>query len=711
MSPEQARGKSVDKRADIWTFGAVLYEMLTGIRPFAGDDVSQTLARVIDRDPDWSMLPSDLPSSLDRFLRRCLEKNSKQRIRDIGDVLLAMEGAFESAAGGWVESTRAPRPRFWQRPLPALLTAVALLGLGGLAAWAVSRPAPAMRAVARFLIPLPLGQNFTFTGRHSVAISPDGNLIAYIANSSLWLRPVDRLEATRVPGTETEARSPFFSPDGQWVGFFADGQLKRAPVNGGAPGTLCAATIPYGVSWGEDDVIRFGQPDGIWQVPGRGGAPELLIAINEGQGHGPQLLPGGDWLLFTLRPEGTARWDDAEVVVESLSTGDRVVLFQGGRDARYVETGHLVYVAGGVILAVPFDLSSRTLTAAPAPVVEGVLTASDANTGAAHFAIARNGTLAHIPGEVGVASSERKLLWLNADGEEEPLGVTRRAYTALSVSPDGTRAAFEVADGDDDVWLSELARGTLAPLTRDPAYDGSPLWSPDGKRVIFASNRNGRAELLWKAADGTGTAEVLAGFDEAVAAVWPYSWSRDGATLVVQVETQETDHDVGIVRADGTGGFDPLLQTTASERNPVVSPNGRWLLYASDETGQLEVYVQRFPDLGGKRQVSTDFGHSAVWSPDGRAIIYARGGPPVDLVRVPVEVDDAEPPRLEFGLPDRFAAFTYYGRQGGHRYFDISQSDQRLLMIENTEGGSREVSGLHVVLNWTEELKERVPVD
>ena len=350
MSPEQARGKTVDRRADIWSFGVVLYEMLTGVRPFRGEDVSLTLASVMKSDVDVKTLPPDLPETLRTVLRRCLEKDPLQRIRDVGDLRLAMEGAFETTAGAPSEPIVAPTLRLWQRPAPVAVAVLASLAVGGVAVWSLTRPATPR--VARFPIPLAAEQDFSFLGRPSVAISPDGSHVVYAANRSLWLRPVDQLQAVQVPGTEEEARGPFFSADGQSIGFWASGQLKKVAVSGGAPVTIAdVPSNPSGASWGADDMILYQQPDGIMQVPGTSGTPELLIPAEGSEGmHGPQMLAGGEWVLFTVRAAGQASWDEAQIVAQSVMTGERTVLIDGGRDGRYLPTGHLVYGLGDVLV-------------------------------------------------------------------------------------------------------------------------------------------------------------------------------------------------------------------------------------------------------------------------------------------------------------------------------------------------------------------------
>ena len=459
MSPEQARGQAVDRRADVWAFAAVLFEMLSGRRVFDGRDVSETLAAVIKSEAPWEALPSDTPATVNTVLRRCLEKEPKHRIRDIGDVQLAMEGAFETTVGTQSEPEVAPQLQLWQRPIPLALAGLALLGLGGLAVWSLARPAP--QAVTRFEVPLRAGETFTGRGRHAVAASPDGREIVYATTDGLSLRSLDQVAPVLVAGTDGSAREPFFSADGQWIGFYAGGQLRKVATSGGAPVTLGEANNPWGVSWGTDDMILYGQgSDGIWRVPGTSGTPEVVITMEDGEfAHGPQVLPGDEWVLFTLRPAGVGLWDAAQIVMQSLVTGERVVLIEGGRDARYVETGHLVYALNGVVFAVAFDRDARQVLGGPVPLVEGV---RDTNvTGAVQFSVARNGSLVYVPGLAG-GGTVVSLVWVGRDGDEERIPAPPRAYDRPRVSPDGTRVAVDIADGDNtDVWIWDLARETL----------------------------------------------------------------------------------------------------------------------------------------------------------------------------------------------------------------------------------------------------------
>ena len=714
MSPEQASGKAVDKRADVWAFGVVLYEMLTGTRPFVGDDVSKTLAHVIAIDPDWSTLPKNVPPVLGTFLRGCLEKNQKQRVGDIRDMRLAMEGAFETTGSTPTEPGVGPALPVWQRPVAIAAAVLASLAVGGVAVWTLTRPGPPPAdPVVRFSVPLGAEQAFTPISRHLVALSPDGTQLVYQTDSQLYLRRLDQLEATAIPGTqEGDGRSPFISPDGEWIGFWAGGQLKKVAMSGGAAVTLGDVTNPWGVSWGADDMILVGQgPNGIWRVPGTGGTPEVVITIEDGeQAHGPQMLPGGEWVLFTLLPAGVNSWNEAHIVVQSLVTDERVVLIEGGRDARYVETGHLVYALNGVVFAVAFDRDARQVLGGPVPLVEGVRGSLSA-TGAVHFSVARNGSLIYVPGG---GSGERRLVWVDRRGEEEPLATRADNYVTLHLSPDGARAAVSILDGsgNSDVWVSDVVRGTLTRLTTDDAFDGRPLWHPDGRRVAFRSDRNGQPEVFWQAADGSGTAERLLTIDESVTDIVPYDWSPDGATLFVSATFRETGSDVGMVSIEGPGTWEPLIQTAARETWPTISPDGRWLAYASNETGSFEVYVQRFPELEGKQPISVGGGTLPHWSADGSELFYGRGGPPDAMMRVTIEGDEGDPPSLTVGTPERLLGWRYLLPGVGIRHYDVSPEGQRFLMI--TTGGSADagagIAEINVVLNWTQELLERVPI-
>jgi eukaryotic-like serine/threonine-protein kinase len=397
MSPEQARGKTVDKRSDIWAFGCVLYEMLTGRRAFGGEDVTETLAAVVKSEPAWDAVPDTVSPSVRTFLYRCLQKNVKQRLHDIADMRMALEGAFETAGR---QSVPVAQP-VWQRMLPFAVTAMLAILATGLAAWFLW-PSTEPPLVSRFDVVLPQGEQFRSTGRTVMAISPDGRQFVYNATGGLYLRTMGELPARLIPGTEELLTNPTFSPDGQSVAYFQDAQLKRIAISGGAPVVICAATNPFGVSWEADNSILFGQADGIMRVSANGGTPELAIRAEKGeQVHGPQMLPDGESVLFSVtRATSQARWGQADIVVQSLRTGQRTMMLKGGSDARYVPTGHLIYALEDGLFAVAFDANRREVQGGPVSIVEGVRRSAAAavNTGAANYGISSQGTLVYATG-------------------------------------------------------------------------------------------------------------------------------------------------------------------------------------------------------------------------------------------------------------------------------------------------------------------------
>ena len=712
MSPEQAKGQAVDKRSDIFAFGALLYEMLTGKRAFAGGDVSDTVAAVLRLEADWKALPKDVPPVLANFLRLCMHKEPRQRIHDVADVRLALEGVFEVSAAQVNATSMVPVPRprsVWQRAAPLLVTAVLAAALGGVAVWRLMPAGThALQPVTRFTLgPAGVGPQGGGAGRHVVVFSPQGTHLVYWAKNQLYLHSIDQLdEAIPIRGTEG-AREPFFSPDGQQVGFYSQGQLKRVSVSGGAPVTLGDAINPHGTSWGADGMIRYGQgPQGIWQVPAAGGTPEQLIGVEEGEkAHGPQLLPGGEWMLLTILPSGVGSWDQAHIVMQSLETGERIVLIEGGRDARYLSTGHLVYGLNAVLLAVPFDVGERRVTGGPAPLVEGVMDA-DIRTGAMHFSVSAHGSLVYLQGTSG---ENRMLLWMDREGREEPLPVDPLEYAYPRVSPDGTGIAVNISSsGALDVYVYELARDALTQLTFDPAGARYALWTPDSRRVVFYSSRDGGG-LFSKAVDGTGMVERLT---TSTAVQVPYSWSADGRTLVFeQTSSNPNESDVYVLSLDGEPTTTPLLQASAGEREPVVSPHGQWVAYTLWEGGRTDVYVRPYPNVeDGRWRVSTDGGISPLWSPDGRQLFFISQG---QAMAVPVETDPTfrpGTPKVMFDLPRYYRS----GRSRMYREWDIAPDGERFLLVnpgevEVTDAGTTEPQMI-VVQNWFEELKERVPV-
>ena len=701
MAPEQAKGLTVDKRADIWAYGAVLFEMLTGRKLFDAGDVSEMLASVLVKDPDISSIGSHVPAHIRSVVRQCLVKDPKERLRDIGDVRLAMKGTFETTVSAPTEPAVEPTLQVWQRPVSVLGAPLIAVLLTGFAVWTLTRPTPPPPGlVTRFPIALAADQTFSFPGRPLVAISPDGSQVVYVANRSLWLRSVDQLQAIQVSGTEEEARGPFFSADGQSIGFWAAGQLKKVSVNGGALVTLADVALnPSGPSWGADDMILYGQPEGIMQVSGASGTPELLIPVEEGEVHGPQMLPGGEWVLFTLAA-GQASWDEAQIVVQSATTGERIVLIDGGQDGRYLSTGHLVYLLNNVLFAVPFDIGARQVTGGPVPLVEGVRKAtSGLARGAAQFSVSTNGSLVYVPSSVG-GDNVVSLVWVGRDGDEERIPAPARAYDNPRVSPDGTRVAVDIADGDNtDVWIWDLARETLTQLTFDEGVDDVPLWTPDSARVVFSSSREGGG-LFWKAADGTGQVERL---KDGLAR--PYAWAADGRLIFEQA------FDIGVLTMEGERTVEMLLDAEFGETDPALSPDGRWLAYVSRETDTSLIYVQPFPNIDdGQWRVSPDFGVNPVWSPEGLDLFYL-GPSRVGLMVAQIETE----PTFTSRTPEPLFSFSSYAVLGPVRPFDLAPDGDRFIFrksgtAEQTSGDDP-FNGLIFVDNWFEELKARVPTD
>ena len=707
MAPEQAKGKVVDKRADVWAFGAVLYEMLAGQKPFTGKDVSDTLAAVLRIDADLDALPDATPPRVRQLLQACLQKEPKDRVRDIGDVSLAMDGTFDTPTPE-VSASALPQLRVWQRPVLLVPAGLALLAVGGLAVWGLTRPATEPQLVVRF--PIPLTGERDVGSLQVLTISPTGDRVAFAGSDGLWLRPLDQTDATLVSGSENAA-NPFFSPDGQWLGFWTpDGQLKRVSISGGAPAALGAVEPPRGASWGVDDTILFGQSDGIWQVLGTGGTPELVIPIEDGEAvYGPQLLPGDDQVLFTLRPAGTASWDQSQIVVEPLTNGERTVLIEGGRAARYLSTGHLLYVREGTPLAQVFDLDQLAIRGGPVPLVEDVRTAG-AVTGAAQFSLSSGGSLVYVTGS---GSGDEGLVWVDHEGHEEVLDVPAEDYGELRVSPDGTRVAAAIQRGEtSSIWTADVTRGTLSRVTSEAANEATPIWTPDGEQVVFTSDRDGGQGLYRKSADGTGEVEHLAAIDGA-RELQGGNWAPERSHLVFSLVQDATRLDIGVLSMEGERSWEPLLETETLEFAPVISPDGQWIAYVSNETGRFEVYVQRFPDLGERQQISTDGGVDPLWSPDGQELYYLglrTGAAPVDMHVVSIEPGAS----LSVGTPEVLFARRSFGRPPGpRRYHDIAPDGRRFLLrspLRAFEEGAVVLPQINVVLNWHEELLERVPI-
>ena len=721
MSPEQARGHAVDKRADIWAFGCVLYEMLTGQRVFDGQGVSETLARVLEREPDWARLPATLSPALRTYLKCCLQKDPRQRVQAIGDVRLALEGAFDTA----VPTTAPTVAAAWRRVTLVGVAAVVASGaiVGSLVWFAARRAEPVPPRVSRLQV-TPVGAaalSIDWNDR-DLAITPDGSRLIYVGNqgTQIFVRALDALAPVAVfKGGGISGL--FVSPDGRWIGFYDRlGMLKKVAVDGGPADTM--ATIDTsgssGATWGPDDTIITATNSvdtGLIRVSAAGGPLTVLTRPDRAQGEAdhfwPEMLPGGRAVLFTITSQ-TDGLEAAQVAVLDLQTGMRKILVRGGSHAHYVSSGpgsptrgerdggHLLYAAAGTLRAVPFDLARLETRGAPVTVVPDVATTI---RGGVNAVVAGDGTLAYVLGTV--EGTPRTLVWVDRQGRETPIPAQPRPYLLPAVSPDGTGVALFVNDQERDLWLWDLRRTTLTRLTSTPGVDVVHVWTPDSRRLIFTSERGGVRNLFWQAADGAGAAERLT---ESPNTQYPTGVSPDGRRLIFSEESPTTGNDVMALELDETRRVTPLVQSPFVERNGTVSPDGRWLAYEANDSGRFEIYVRPFPEVnGGRWQVSTSGGTRPIWTRSGQRQELFYVSPTGAIMGVEV----ARSPSWEATTPTLvvkegyFTNLNWWGRS-----YDVSPDGQRFLMIkEGGAEGTAAPASIIVVQHWIEELKRIVP--
>jgi eukaryotic-like serine/threonine-protein kinase len=701
MSPEQARAKAVDKRADIWAFGCVLYEMLTGRVAFQGEDVSEILASVIKADVNLDRLSADIHPRVREALSRCLQKDLKKRYPEITDARYEIGQALTDPSGVLVQPVTTVGLRKKLRTiLPWVAATVVLTAIiAGVAAWKLKPSEP--RQVMRSEYSLPEGQQFSNLTSSLLAVSPNGRQYVFVTAGGLYLRSLDEFNAKLIVGTETSPANPFFSPDGKWVGYFsvADSKLKKIAINGGAPVTLCDASSFAGGSWGPDDWILYAEYlKGIKRVSANSGIPEVIV---KGAGYHPQLLPDGKSVLFTFGA-GPNYGAPYKIVVQSLQSDERKELFAGD-NARYISTGHIVYVLGNNLFAVPFDLKTLKSTGGPFSVVEGIWRVSYDRT--PQYTVSDAGTLGYIPVTTTGAVAQRTLVWVDRNGQEEPLAAPPNGYFGPRISPDGTRVALNVAAAPyGDIWVWDLIHRTPIRLTfgGNNAY---PLWTPDGKRLAFWSFREGKYNAYWKSADGTGKDELL-GVPLASRIFVPADWADNGKTLVATGFHLDYMSGIGMLSMEGDRRFKFLLDEKYHESQPRISPDGRWMAYTSNESGKEDIYVRPFPDMNGRWQISTSGGNNPLWSRDGREIFYRNGNA---VMAVSVKTS----PTFIFETSRTLFQGTYVSsvNSPASRDFgtwDISPDGQRFLMLRESSAGSGPRK-INIVVNWLEELKQRVP--
>jgi eukaryotic-like serine/threonine-protein kinase len=699
MSPEQARGKTVDKRTDIWAFGCVLYEMLAGKATFRGQTVSDTIAAVLEREPDWQALPPATPAKIRDLLRRSLQKDSQRRLRDMGDARIEIEEALAApVVAEPTAATNSARAR-WVGALPWGVAFLLLVAVTGIVIWnRKSSPPISPVAVSRVAIALPPDQPLAgLEIGTAVALSPDGTRLVYAAHQGgiqqLYLRPLGGLEAKPIPGTEG-AVQPFFSSDGQWLGFFADGKLKKISVSGGEALSLGDANDPRGASWGSQGMIIFAptRNSALQKVSDAGGTPQPLTRFvkDESSHRWPEFLPSGEAVLFAAY-YGGGNWNNAQLSVQSVMTGERRDLAQGGTHPHYAPSGHLVYAQGGTLMAVPFDANRLVVTGAAVPVQEGVLQSTF--SGAAQYSFSATGSLVYVP--VSVQATQRRLVWVSRNGAEQPVAAPARAYRGPRISPDGQEVAVAIEGQETQVWLFNLSRDTLTRLTFQGNTNYNPVWTRDGKRIVFTSVGQG---LYWQPADGSGGLERLNEFGGS-----PNSWSPDGTLLAFEDGTFSTGRDIWVMHL-GDRKEEPFLRTPFNEGAAQFSPDGRWLVYASNESGRYEIYVQPYPGPGGKWQISTDGGEEPLWNSNGRELFYRSGN---KMIAVEITTQ----PSFSAGNPKVLFAGQYQPSPNPvpNANYDVSPDGQRFLMLKP---GGQEQAGptqINVVLNWFEELKQKVP--
>jgi serine/threonine protein kinase/Tol biopolymer transport system component len=695
MSPEQARGKPVDKRADIWAFGAVLWEMLTGRPLFAGETVSDLLAGVLAREPEWAQL-SEGARGVRVLLERCLEKDPRKRLRDIGDVRFEIEHLQE---GGPSPAAVTPRPRRGLR-LGVLLGLLAAATGGALLTRLLAPAGSEATAPLHLSITLPPSQQLNTSESPLIVFSPDGRslVVPVVENGNAMLveRRLDERSVRPIEGTEGGS-APFFSPDGKWLGFIAGGKLKKVAVEGGRPFVLADQEGTSGAAWGSDGHIVFARSysDGLFGIPADGGSPERLTTPDRAQGElghwWPQILPGGRTVLFTAfrTPLDTSR-----VEAVSLDTGQVRQVVDGGFFGRYVPSGHLLYVKGDRLFAVPFDPRKAAVVGPEKSVLDDVYAAQ--TDGSSPLDVSSDGTLAYVPGSV--ADAPRELVQVTRDGRWRPAIPETRRYRGVSVSPDGRFLATSIQGESQDIWTYSLERQTLSRLTTGPRTEFDPFWSRDGGTVFFVLDRppfeihriafgtSAEGEPLWKEKAELDT--VLCGL------------SADGHLAVYTVTDPGTRSDLWVRPVDGSEPARAFRNTPYRERYGTFSPDGRWMAYESDETGRPEVYVEAFPGPGERYQISAEGGTEPLWGRGSGEIFYSHG----DEMRV---VSARTGPRIELGKARTL--FTLAGRAAGNnaRSYDVSPDGRLVFMVRVPDADAPR--RIDVLTHWLDHLAREVP--
>jgi eukaryotic-like serine/threonine-protein kinase len=701
MSPEQLEGKEADARSDIFALGCVLYEMTMGKRAFDGKTTASIVAAILASEPKAiTAIHPAYPPALDRVVKTCLAKDPDERWQSAHDLKRELEWISQAAGEAVLWPVRTGGWRFGMLVAGVLLTTVVAVVTGIVILNRQSRPS--QQPLTRFSLTLPAGQRVPLLTWPALAVSSDGTEAVYTGgrgdSRQFYLRSMDRFEVTPLEGTEN-ANSPFFSPDGRWLGFFAEGKLKKISLRGGLPITLCDVADDRGASWSSDDTIIYvpNVTTGLMRIPASGGTPQPLTSPDTAKGERthrwPEVLPGGKAVVFTIGGlDSPDYFLDSKIAVKSLETGEIKILPVEGTFARYGPPGYLVFAQRGGLFAVRFDLKRLQVTGAPMRVLEDI--SMDPSTGAVHFSLSTR-SLTYVPG--GWSYSDLVLAWVDREGSVKQLPAPPRAYLNPHLSPDGKQVAFsDQMTRNAGIWLYDIARGSMMRLTYSSA-DTSPLWTPDGKRLVYMEEANRSFLIKSKPANGSGAEETLLAGQKYVQV--PESWSPDGKFLAYSANAQNTVRNIWILPFEGDRKPQPFIQSVFTNRTPRFSPDGHWIAYVSDESGRYEVYVQPFPGPGGKWQVSTDGGNWPVWARNGRELFYLNGS---KIMRVAVTTRPsfaAATPQIVADTPIQTS--DYYG---GNGEFDVSLDGRQFLFMKSREQNTLPAE-VRVVLNWAEELK------
>jgi serine/threonine-protein kinase len=721
MSPEQVQGLEVDHRSDIFSFGVLLFEMFTGQLPFKGVHETAVAYEIVNVDaPPMSSVQPEIDPALDSIVLECLEKDPNERAQSAKQVSIDLKRFKRESNRSRVSRVTVARPAVrtqqrnestsgeipaWRKflwPAVAVISIVALV-LVAWSPWKRETPPP---FVTRAGITLPKDQLLSTTSYSAVAISPDGSQLVYKANAKLYLRKLDSFESTPLPGTE-EGSGPFFSFDGKWIGFFAAGKLKKIPVSGGAPITLADAADNRGATWGKGGDIVFAPQSatGLMLVRDRGEDARQLTRVdttkNERTHRWPHFLPDGKTVMYTIGTmDSPDFYDDATIEAVDIETGKRRVLMKGGCSAQYISAGFLVYWRSSALFAVPFDIDKQQVTGTSFPVVENVN--GDPTTGMAGYTLSQNGTLAYIPGNAGVTN--QSLAKVDHHGVITPFAAPLQSYMEPRISPDGDRIAVTIQSGKDaDIWVYDIPRNTLSKLTFG-GVNRTPAWSPDGKRIAYYAYDGGKHSVVVKKADGSGELEIVTkGFGR----TYIDCWSKDGALLLLDIA------GTGRVGANGPGGSDlyvlplvgdrslkPFLATQFDEWQASLSPDGQWIAYASNESGTYQVYIQPFPQGGGRWAVSNDEGYEPHWAPDGKTLYYYSPG---RIVSVPIQTV----PSFVVGKPQILFSDYHQKSVDSGLMYDLSPNGLYFVVTQSKDDEDN-LRQIHLVLNWFDEIRGKL---